>query len=133
MRYWAIRLYSAIQKVIALLVGLTAVVGFLLSLFTLDALRQTLAQLGIPFADGAFAMALIALCSLGAALLSALGVYAFAQVLELLISLDENLRGLRWDLRQRGRMNVESLAPDPPPPFVAPNDRYMYGIRNRED
>ena len=133
MRYWAIRLYSAIQKVVAIIAGLMAIVGFLLSLFTLDALRQTLAQLGIPFADGAFAMALSLLCSLGGALVFALGVYAFAQVLELLISLDENLRGLRWDLRQRGRIAMENLAPDPPPPFVAPNDRYLYGIRNRED
>lgn len=100
MRYWAINLYSIIQKTVAIVAAVSAFAAFVVVLFTLSAVEQALAQRGIRFVEGALGVGIYAFCGFGAALIAAIGIYAFAQVLELLISLDENLRGLRSDLRE---------------------------------
>lgn len=116
MRYWAIEFYSLIQKFIAIFAAVSAVVAFVLILGSLVVVEQELASRGLSFAEGSIGLAFFSFCGLVGALITALGVYAVAQLLQLLLSIDKNLRGLRWDLRnyQQHPGPVPDLAPVSP-------------------
>lgn len=131
MRYWALELYSYVQRIISLFFAVASIIGFIGVLMTINVVEQALARQGIRFADGAIGVVFFSTCGLIMALITALDIYALGQLLQLMISLEENLRGLRSDLRQRRRPGEgEGLAPVAPAEYTPPDERRL-GVRRR--
>lgn len=102
MRYWAIQLLGGLQRLLAIVMLIVGAAIFVLAVTAMDTLNQQLSQ-SSPLLSGAYAVALAAICAIVGALFSAIGLVAAAQLLDLLMSIDENLKGLRRDVRERRR------------------------------